>query len=70
MFFGLIMLSSPQTPTRLRNQREDPAELHGRSFPVRERPGGQRSLVDPETAQTPRERNKTGPILDADGIQI
>lgn len=39
-------VSSHQAQARLRNWWEDPAELHGCSFPGSARPGGQRGLID------------------------
>lgn len=57
-------VSSPQTPGRLRNQWEDPAELHGRSFPGSERPGRQRSLVDTKTTRRHNKRKKKTNLSD------
>lgn len=39
-------VSSLQTSACIGNQREDPAELHGCSFPGSERARGQRSTLD------------------------
>lgn len=39
-------VSSHQAQARLRNWWEDPAELHGCSFPGSARPGGKRGLID------------------------
>lgn len=44
--FFFFWTSSLQTPALLWNWWEDPAELHGCSFPGSERHSGQRSLLD------------------------
>lgn len=46
-FISIIAhVSSLQTSACIGNQREDPAELHGCSFPGSERARGQRSTLD------------------------
>lgn len=47
-FISIIAHNVPslQTSACIRNQREDPAELHGCSFPGSERARGQRSTLD------------------------